>query len=767
MNYLRALPWAATVFVILGATTFTWAQPTAKPYITVGDSGYGSSMNDLSAAVKAIGATPCTLVVPQGATCAGGGVTIPATCNLRVANGATITVADGTQFLINGPFETGEYQVFRCIGSGNVHFGARSIPRCLTAWWGSDPTGTKDNAAIFNAAIASVHNEKSQAPACYEVYSGPGTYKIGSRVLLRKVINFRGDTSANTAFKADAGFPASKTPHGYGLFWYGGQAPSTACYMPPILSHCTIDMEALPLQTEYVGLWYHDDGNRATVKDVIFSTELYSALGPPRPYNKHIGIRMSAMPHQEDGTPNATRVTGEAVGTGDGTTGPYSKKLAHAPGADVYTVVHAGAQTITSDGFQEWLGQETPTGVYGAIQEGVLNIAFPSPVPAGTPITVDYYWKWIHTNHDSSVFDNLRFRCFSSPYGAVCIEPNADANTMVWKNIDFYACNVNFYSAAYISTYENVGNEPASDQWQWGDGNKQGHWSCQNVFFGYDGPSAFFGNNYYEGEGSMCFWLRTENNGYGSGIPLLLVEGLMGGGFHPESIIHTCGGHGYQVARAGDTTFTMSGNRAGLCIPGTAWVIMETLSRNRYVYFVSAAKYDDPTRKTTFTVDPTKKRTASWTLPPAPLPADIIGIRVLAYNDDYYQILDGSVKGGNRLKNLTVSTLTVGSGLPNAPSRSPVGSGVSQLLAGSAEVAMGTLAAGETHDYSFALKPDLSLESWASVSPASKLQFPGPKRGNSLWRHGITCDFTFRLLGTNPEARMPSSVEVSDPCAVQ
>jgi hypothetical protein len=747
MNYLKALRWAATFVVILGAITLGWNQATTKP-ITVGDSGYGSSINDLAAAVKAIGATPCTLIVPQGATCAGGGVAIPANCNLRVENGAAITVADRTQFLINGTFEAGEYQVFRCTGSGNVHFGTRSIPRCLTAWWGSDPTGTRDNAAIFNAAIDSVFND-NKAPSCYEVYSGPGTYKISSRVLLRKLINFRGDSSTDTTFKADASFPSSKTAssHGYGVFWYGApgvNAELLNCYMPPILSHCNINMESLPTQTEYVALWYYNDGNRATVKDVVISTDLFSALRPP--YNKHIGVRMSAMPHREDGTPIATLITGESVGTGDGTTGPYKQKLAHQPGASVYNVVHAGAQTIYSDGFQEWLGQETPTGVYGAIQENQLYLSFPSPVPVSTPITVDYYWKWTHANHDGAVFDNLRFRCLSSPYGAVCIEPNADANTMVFKNIDFYACNVNFYSAAYISTYQNVGNEPASDKWQWGYGNQQGHWSCQNVFFGYDGPSVFYGNNYYEGEGDMCFWLRTENNAYGSPIPLLQIEGLMGGGFHPESVIHTCIGHGYQVTRAGDTTFTMPGNMAGSIgnAAGGAWVIMETLSRNRYVYYLSAAKYDEATKKTTFTVDPTKKRTVSWSLPPATLPGDIVGLRLVANNEDYYQILDGSVKGGNRLKDLTVGTLTVGSGLPNSPSRSPVGTPVSQILVGTAEVAMGALAAGETHDYSFALAPDLSLQSWASVGPTSSGGgAPWPAPIGSPPSGGISVDYCY------------------------
>jgi hypothetical protein len=72
IHYLKPLRWAATFVVILGVLSITSNQATTNS-ITVGDPGYGSSINDLSAAVKAIGATACTLIVPQGAVCAGGG----------------------------------------------------------------------------------------------------------------------------------------------------------------------------------------------------------------------------------------------------------------------------------------------------------------------------------------------------------------------------------------------------------------------------------------------------------------------------------------------------------------------------------------------------------------------------------------------------------------------------------------------------------------------------------------------------------------------
>lgn len=122
----------------------TFNNITYKPEITVGDIGYTT----LAASVTIIGSTPTALVLPPG-THVGGGVTIPSTINLKISKGATITVANGATFTINGTLDAGPYQIFSCTGTGAVSFGPRSITQAHVEWFG---TGL----AAFLAAMTSL-----------------------------------------------------------------------------------------------------------------------------------------------------------------------------------------------------------------------------------------------------------------------------------------------------------------------------------------------------------------------------------------------------------------------------------------------------------------------------------------------------------------------------------------------------------------------------------------------------------------------------------
>jgi len=97
--------------VCVGA--LSWLSLTQKPSITVGDSGYGSSINDLAGAVSAISTTPCTLIVSKGATCPiSASLTIPTNINLRVEQGGVISISDGYTLTCPVP-EAGDYQIFQ------------------------------------------------------------------------------------------------------------------------------------------------------------------------------------------------------------------------------------------------------------------------------------------------------------------------------------------------------------------------------------------------------------------------------------------------------------------------------------------------------------------------------------------------------------------------------------------------------------------------------------------------------------------------------
>jgi len=104
-----------------------WEDVQIKDYS--GELAYNvSDYADLEAAVAAIGSTRATLVFGIDQTVSEN-LTIPATMELKSVNEAKITVATGKTLTINGPFESGSYQIFA--GSGTVTFGNQPVS---TVW---------------------------------------------------------------------------------------------------------------------------------------------------------------------------------------------------------------------------------------------------------------------------------------------------------------------------------------------------------------------------------------------------------------------------------------------------------------------------------------------------------------------------------------------------------------------------------------------------------------------------------------------------------
>lgn len=176
---------ATTAFVTTavgaGTGTSNYLLMSNKPTYNVGDVAIGNTLAD---AVTNIGSTVCTLVISKGSSQAGGGVTIPATMNLKVEKGGTITLANGTTMTVNGSIEAGPYQIFSRTGTGTVAWGAYSKnDYALVNWYGATGDGVTNDTAAFQWAIDSVINTGAAAPVT-ELHGLPGcTYRVGELVV--------------------------------------------------------------------------------------------------------------------------------------------------------------------------------------------------------------------------------------------------------------------------------------------------------------------------------------------------------------------------------------------------------------------------------------------------------------------------------------------------------------------------------------------------------------------------------------------------------
>jgi hypothetical protein len=138
---------------------------------------YGGSCSDetLLAAITAIGGAARTLYLAPCTWSITKDLIVPANINLKVENGALLSIADAVSFTISGTLEAGLYGIFSTSGSGRVLFGGAAIESIYAEWWGAD--GGDDDSTAIQAALDSCASSKRAltlkgARSSYAVASG-------------------------------------------------------------------------------------------------------------------------------------------------------------------------------------------------------------------------------------------------------------------------------------------------------------------------------------------------------------------------------------------------------------------------------------------------------------------------------------------------------------------------------------------------------------------------------------------------------------------
>ncbi len=130
---------------------YPWTSIMASPYSCdpTGTLDCASAIEQL----KAYQANTGTIHIPKGTFSIATSLTIPIGMALRFEAGSKFIVATGKTLTINGSLEAGFHQIFSCVGTGKVVFGAESNKIVYPKWWGADDTGVVDATAALLAAI--------------------------------------------------------------------------------------------------------------------------------------------------------------------------------------------------------------------------------------------------------------------------------------------------------------------------------------------------------------------------------------------------------------------------------------------------------------------------------------------------------------------------------------------------------------------------------------------------------------------------------------
>ena len=121
------------------------------------DQGVVGSGSSVKTFVDAISADSTTLVFRHNSGAAtttytfSTSETIPSNINVIIEKGAILSIATAQTLTINGPFDAGLYQKFS--GNGSVVFGAESIEKVYSQWWGAVGNGTADDTVAIQAAL--------------------------------------------------------------------------------------------------------------------------------------------------------------------------------------------------------------------------------------------------------------------------------------------------------------------------------------------------------------------------------------------------------------------------------------------------------------------------------------------------------------------------------------------------------------------------------------------------------------------------------------
>jgi hypothetical protein len=94
------------------------------------------NVDTLQNAITDIGSDNKTIYVTGGDWIIDSDITFPSNVGLRIENGSKFVIDSTAVVTINGPFESGLYQVFDCVGTGSVVFGTSSLTTYISLWFG-------------------------------------------------------------------------------------------------------------------------------------------------------------------------------------------------------------------------------------------------------------------------------------------------------------------------------------------------------------------------------------------------------------------------------------------------------------------------------------------------------------------------------------------------------------------------------------------------------------------------------------------------------
>jgi hypothetical protein len=148
-------------------------------------SAYGG---DLSAAVRAIGATEAFLIIDTVARI-DGDTTIPATLGLVFRKGGRIEHGEHV-LRIEGPIEAGPYRIFD--GTGTMTIADSAVQQLFVEWWGGAADGATDSTPALASAVASMTHPTIRLLQ--------GTY-LGVVSASRKILTLQGAGKFKTILK--------------------------------------------------------------------------------------------------------------------------------------------------------------------------------------------------------------------------------------------------------------------------------------------------------------------------------------------------------------------------------------------------------------------------------------------------------------------------------------------------------------------------------------------------------------------------------------
>lgn len=111
------------------------------------DHGDASEVGSLKYVCDLLGSESKTITLEKGTYSVGTSFTIPNNVAIRMNNGAILEIATGQTLTINGPFEAGLYQVFDCVGTGEVLLpGTVTV---ITQWFGESGRYKSIGTAVY------------------------------------------------------------------------------------------------------------------------------------------------------------------------------------------------------------------------------------------------------------------------------------------------------------------------------------------------------------------------------------------------------------------------------------------------------------------------------------------------------------------------------------------------------------------------------------------------------------------------------------------